>query len=391
MRRCVGYIHIEGFYAAHERRSGREGPFAIVDGDKVRDADAVARTAGAVPGASLRMARRLCADLVTIPHDPRRYAAAARRWMRLGLQHAPWLEPLAPHEAFLDMTGHPDPEAAMRTLGEEIFEEGLLVRAALAANKLVAKAAAMVPDPLGGPVAVVPRGAEASFLAPHPVSLLWPLDPKVLARLERLEYGSIAEVAASSTADLKSQVGKAAALVHAMARGVYPDPVRPLFPEATIRFHRRFEPGLETMADIERVAEDLAKEAALRLGARCCRVLSVTLETEGGPRLEAREARRLLDGKALVATAVRLSWRMAPRAPVTGIAVIAALLADPPPVEGDLFSLDKLRRRRALAEMVTCLEERYGKCAVFPLASVPIPWRERQWAAFWARHKGGSA
>lgn len=389
MRRGVGYIHIEGFYAAHECKAGREGPFAVVEGDSLRDADAMARAAGLAPGTSLRIARRLCADLAVISYDPRRYAAPARRWMRLCLRHAPWLEPPAPHEAFLDLTGHPDPETALRELRGEISEDGLRVRASLAANKLVARAAAMAPDPLDGPVAVVPPGAEAAFLAPHPVSLLWPLDPKIRARLERLEYGSNAEVAAASLADLKSQLGKAAPLVHALSRGIYPDPVRPLFPEATIRFARRFEPGLETMDHIAHFAALLGERAAKRLGARCCRVLSVTLEMEGGLRLEARETRRLLDGKGLVATAVRLSRRPAPRAPVTGVAVVAAALTDPPPVEGDLFSLDKMRRRRALAETVTCLEERYGKRTVFPLSSVPVPWRERQWAAFWKRHKGG--
>jgi nucleotidyltransferase/DNA polymerase involved in DNA repair len=389
MRRYVGYIHIEGFYAAHERGGGREGPFAVMEGDAIRDADAIARKAGAVPGVSLRVARRLCADLAVVPYDPRRYAGAARRWMRLGLRHVPWLEPLEPHAAFLDLTGHPNPEEAIHALHEEISEDGLQVRAALAGNKFLARAITMVPNPLGGPVAVVPRGAESAFLAPHPVSILWPLDPKTLARLERLEYGSVAEVAAAATADLKSQIGKAAPLVHALSRGIYPDPVRPLFPEATIRFHRRFEPGLETMRDISHFTEALAAGAARRLGGRCCRVLSVTLELEGGLRLEARETRRLLDGKGLVAAAARLVERMAPREPVTGLAVIAASLTDPPPVEGDLFSLDKMRRRRALAETVTCLEERYGKRAVFPLASVPVPWRERQWAAFWSRHRGG--
>jgi nucleotidyltransferase/DNA polymerase involved in DNA repair len=389
MRRYVGYIHIEGFYAAQERGNGRTGPFAVLDGETVKDADPLARRAGVLPGVKARTARRLCADLAVVPYDPRRYAAAARRWMRFGLRYAPWLEPLAPHEAFLDLTGHPDPESAMHALHGSISEDGIIVRAALAGNKFLARAITMVPDPLGGPVAVVPRGAEASFLAPHPVSVLWPLDPKTLARLERLEYGSVAEVAAASISDLKSQVGKAAPLVHALSRGIYPDPVRPLFPEATIRFHRRFEPGLDTMRDIGHFTEALATRAALRLGARCCRILSVTLEVEGGLRLEARETRRLLDGKALVAAAARLAERLAPDTPVTGVAVVAAALTDPPPVEGDLFSLDKMRRRRVLHETVTCLEERYGRRTVFPLSSVPVPWRERQWAAFWKRHKGG--
>lgn len=50
MRRCVGYIHIEGFYAGQENRDGRTGPFAVVDGETVKDAGPPARRSGVRPG-----------------------------------------------------------------------------------------------------------------------------------------------------------------------------------------------------------------------------------------------------------------------------------------------------------------------------------------------------
>ena len=48
MRRCVGYIHIEGFYAEHERKEGREGPFAV-ELDEVRAEGLVIVVAAVTP------------------------------------------------------------------------------------------------------------------------------------------------------------------------------------------------------------------------------------------------------------------------------------------------------------------------------------------------------
>lgn len=404
MPRWVGCIRIEGFYVGVERANGAEAPLAVADGGTLRDACPLARRAGAAPGVPVATARRLCAGLRVLPYEARRYRAAANRWMRLGLSHAPWLEPMAPHEAFLDLTGHPNPNAAIAEVHAAVADLGHTARAAVATNKLIARAATLVPDTLDDPVTLAPPGAEAAFLAMWPVDILWPLDAKTRARLARLEYGNVAEVAAVPLTDLKSQVGARAMLVHTLARGRFPDPVRPLFPEETIRQLARWTDGLQRADDVLRATDDLARAAAAALGNRCCRVLSLTVEREDRSRLEAREARRMLDGPALLRAASRLAGilleRIRPPAPddptegaaahsaITGLALVAASLTDPPPIEGDLFSLDKLRRARALEEAMTCLEERFGKRILFSASEVPVPWRQRAWRAFWERHVG---
>jgi len=414
VQRWVGCVRIEGFYAGVEREreraaspalSGARAPLAVADGKALRDACPMARRAGAAPGVPVATARRLCPGLRVVPYEARRYRAAANRWMRLCLDYAPWLEPLAPHEAFLDLTGHPDPEAAIAEVQRAVAALGHTVRAAVATNKLVARAATIVPDTLDDPVTPVPPGAEGAFLAMWPVGILWPLDRKILERLERLEYENVAEVVAAGVSDLKAQLGKPAALVHALARGLYPDPVRPLFPEETIRMRARWTEGLERTEDLLTAVQALSEAAARGLGGRCCRVLSITLEREDSSRMEARETRKMLDRAALLRAARRLAEGLMERmaepvpddpaeaaaagVPVTGVALIAAMLADPPPLEGDLFTLDRIRRRRALAEAMTCLEERYDKRILFSASEAPVPWRERAWQAFWERHKGG--
>jgi len=391
MKRWVGAIRITGLYSYVEAELGTPSPLAVVDGRVVLDACPNARARGVVAGMPVPTARRFCGGLHVVAYDPRRYRAIANTWMRLCLTHAPWLEPLALHEVFLDLAGHPDPERAIAEIHAGVSAMGFSARATLATNKLVARAATIVPDTLRDNVTLVPAGAEAAFLAPHPVRALWPLNDKVIQRLERLEYENIAELAATDVADLKGQVGRDAALIHSLARGVYPDPVRPRFPETTIRRRKRWLEGLEREEDVEIAVSEMAADAALELGGRCCRVLCVTLELEDHTRLEERETRRLLDRSCLPAVARRLVSRMAPGQPVTGMAIIGADIVDPPPLEGDLFSLDKIRRKRTLESSMQCLEERYGKRILFSCTDVPIPWRRRAWEAFWERVAGGNA
>ncbi|HEY3267059.1 MAG TPA: hypothetical protein VGM37_09050 [Armatimonadota bacterium] len=389
MRTWVGCIRIDGLYVTVEREHGAVSPFAIANGKSIVDACPKARAAGVVPGALVASARRLCAGLRILAFEPRRYRAAAGRWMRPCLDHSPWLEPLAPHEAFLDLTGHPDPNAAIRDLHRLSQGYGLSARAAVASNKLVARAATIVPDTLRDPVTLVPPGAERAFLAPHPVRALWPLGEKLLARLERLEYENVAEIAASSLTDLRSQLGKEAAMVQTLAQGRYPDPVRALYPEATIRRRERWLEPIELEEMLWKRVGEMAKDAAEALSGRCCRVFSLTLEMEDNTRRETRETRRLMDRAKLPETALRLLERLAPDGPVAGVALVAGALQDPPPLDGDLFSLDKIRRRRALDDATLCLEERFGKRILFPCSDVPVPWREQAWQAFWGRLGAG--
>ncbi len=389
MRRWVGFIHIDGLYARAELQRGAPPPLAVAERGVVLDACPEARRRGVHPGLPAPQAKRICAGLNVVAYDPHHVRADADRWMRLCLRHAPWLEPLAPHEAFLDFTGCPDPQAAIADAHRAVSETGYRARSAAASNKLVARTATMVPDTFNNPVTLIPHGAEAAFLAPQPVSALWPLPPKTRQRLERLEYDNIAELTAAALAELRAQVGADAPLVHALARGRYPDPVRPDFPPETLRARIRRDDGMERREELQEAAKRIADVVAAQLGNRCCRVLSLWLEMETGARIETRETRRVLDAGCVLPAALRLVERLQPKAPVVAMALIGADIGDPPPLEGDLFTLNRIRRRRALEEAVSCLDERYGKRILFPLAEVPVPWRVRAWQAFWERVSGG--
>jgi DNA polymerase-4 len=85
------------------------------------------------------------------------------------------------------------------------------------------------------PLLEVPGGAEAGFLAPHPLDVLPELHPKVRRRLDDYQLDLIGELAAIPESALCAVFGGAGRALRAQARGIDPRPVLP--PERQAEFH----------------------------------------------------------------------------------------------------------------------------------------------------------
>jgi DNA polymerase-4 len=109
----------------------------------------------------------------------------------------------------------------------------LPISVGVAANKLVSQAATTVVKP--EPLLEVPGGAEASFLAPHPLDVLPELHPRLRRRLDDYQLDLIGEVAAIAESALCAVFGGAGRTLRAKARGIDPRPVLP--PERQAEFH----------------------------------------------------------------------------------------------------------------------------------------------------------
>jgi DNA polymerase-4 len=115
----------------------------------------------------------------------------------------PMIEQISIDEAFLDISGLPDPpERIARGLQAGIRNElGLPCSIGIAPNKLVAKIATEVGkkaakgDKPPFALTIVPSGKEAEFLAPLPADMLWGVGPKTSARLSELGIRTIGDIA----------------------------------------------------------------------------------------------------------------------------------------------------------------------------------------------------
>ena len=199
---------------------------------------AEARLAGVERGMPVRQALKRCPDLVLLPPNPRLYARASRALHEVLRVYAPVIEPHGYGHAFLDLTGTgrlfgPAVDVAARVQREARERLGLPVSVGVAINKLVSQAATTVVKP--EPLLEVPGGAEASFLAPHPLDVLPDLHPKVRRRLDDYQLDCIGEVAVITESALCAVFGGAGRTLRAQARGIDPRPVLP--PEQQAEFH----------------------------------------------------------------------------------------------------------------------------------------------------------
>ena len=199
---------------------------------------AEARLAGIERGMPVRQALKRCPDLVLLPPNPRLYARASRALHEVLRIYAPVIEPRGYGHAFLDLTGTgrlfgPAVDVAARVQREVRERLRLPVSVGVAANKLVSQAATTVVKP--EPLLEVPGGAEAGFLAPHPLDVLPDLHPRLRRRLDDYQLDLIGEVAAIPESALCAVFGGAGRTLRAQARGIDPRPVLP--PEQQAEFH----------------------------------------------------------------------------------------------------------------------------------------------------------
>jgi DNA polymerase-4 len=138
------------------------------------------------------------------------------------------VEQMSIDEAYLDLTNQlalwaEAPEVA-RQLQHKVHEEvGLSASLGVATNKLVAKVASDQDKPRG--LTVVPPGAEASFLGPLPVRVLWGIGPVTAQKLAEMGVSTVGELALVDKQELLTRFGTQGATMALQAQGIDDRPV----------------------------------------------------------------------------------------------------------------------------------------------------------------------
>jgi DNA polymerase-4 len=191
----------------------------------VSSASYEARRFGVRSAMPTAQALRLVPRLKIVAPDWPRIRECSREVMAVLEQYGP-LEQMSVDEAYVDLTGVADPEAAARAVWERIpAETELPCSVGLATSKLVAKVASDFQKPRG--LTIVPPGTEAGFLAPLSVSVIWGIGPRTAERLAGLGIRTCAELAAIEPERLRATFGREAAKLILRARGVDDRAVEP--------------------------------------------------------------------------------------------------------------------------------------------------------------------
>ncbi len=126
---------------------------------------------------------------------------------------------------------------------------------------------------------------KRAFWRPCRARRLWPLEEKILARLEDLGLGTIGLVQQAPASVLARHFGAAAKRLREFAHGVDRSPVRPLYPPATLEARAALPEATEAGEMVEELVRAVAGRITEELARRrqTCRRLALTVETEAGP------------------------------------------------------------------------------------------------------------
>jgi DNA polymerase-4 len=239
----------------------------------------------------------------------------------------------------------------------------LPISVGVASTKLVAKIASDLRKPDG--LVVVPRGEEAAFLAPLPISRLWGVGPQTAAALRDYGVVTVGDLAALSGDVLERRFGKHGVSLADRARGVDPDPVHGRDPAKSVGHEHTFDVDTSDRETIERTLLAMADGVAGRLRATGVKAGTVAVKVRDSSFRTVTRQRTLAEPTDLTDPIWRAALELA-RPEVRGIrvrllGVTASNLGAPDQLP--LFAASDDRQRRVV-EAADRLRRRFGERAV---------------------------
>ncbi|MCY3699175.1 MAG: DNA polymerase IV [Gemmatimonadetes bacterium] len=386
--RTILHVDMDAFYAAVEVRedpSLRGKPVIIGSAPRkgrgrgvVSTANYEARRYGIHSAMPISQAWRRCPDGVYVRPRIAFYAEISGRIFDIFRSFTDQVETLSLDEAFLDVTASrrlfgTGPEIATRIRQRIAEEERLTASVGVASNKYVAKVASDLKKP--DALVVVPPGTEREFLAPLSVARLWGAGPKVQARLARLGFRTVGDVARNKPEFLEASLGrKLGRRLHELANGLDVRRVDPRPGRKSLGKEVTFPQDVEDRARVERTLLALCEGVgrSLRKKGIAGRTVQLKLRWDG---FETHTRQRTLERPADMTEAIwpvaRELFREAddPRRLVRLIGVSLSgfdhgegeqlrLLDDEDPAAGDGAA------RRELAKTMDSVADRFGRDAL---------------------------
>ena len=259
------------------------------------------RAFGVRSGMSLTRAVELAPHAIFLPTRHGVYDDYATAVREIARGYTPVAQVASIDEMFLDFSGcerlyqragDADPDATIERVVRQLTEEiqarlGLPASAGIATSRSVAKVASAVAKPRG--VRLVPAGAEAAFLGPLELRRFPGIGPVAEQKLHALGLKTLADVAASPSAELRRVFGAWAESIQRGCRGLGSHELgreRPAFQEhdpegvalGTISNERTFREDVGDPACIEAMLCSLCDRVCWRARKRGVKARTVTLK-----------------------------------------------------------------------------------------------------------------
>ncbi len=234
--RKIIHVDMDAFFASVEQRDNpdlRGQPVAVGGmGERgvVAAASYEARVFGVRSAMASAKARRLCPDLIFVPHRFEVYRQVSRQIREIFERYTPLVQPLSLDEAYLDVTQNLMGIASATQIATEIRAAirdatGLTASAGVSYNKFLAKIASDQNKPDG--LCVVTPAQGPDFAASLPVRKFHGIGPATAAKMERLGIATGADLRDKPREFLDRAFGKAGGYYYWASRGIDHRPVNP--------------------------------------------------------------------------------------------------------------------------------------------------------------------
>lgn len=168
-------------------------------------------------------AKRLCPDLVVLPHRMDAYREASLQMRSIFYEYTELIEPLSLDEAFLDVSDSEFHQGSATRIAQEIRarihkEIGITVSAGIAPNKFLAKIASDWNKPNGQFVITPAKVPE--FVAQLPVKKIFGVGKAMAAKLAELNIFTCSDLHKFSVFELTQRYGQMGARLYHLSRGI---------------------------------------------------------------------------------------------------------------------------------------------------------------------------
>ncbi|OAE22001.1 hypothetical protein AXG93_4804s1060 [Marchantia polymorpha subsp. ruderalis] len=247
---------------------------------EISSANYPARSFGIKAGMYVRSAKALCPDLKIVSYDFAGYEEVADKVYNILHRHCTKVEAVSCDEAFLDVTGHPDPIDLASRIREEIYAATRCsASAGIAENLLLARLATKRAKP-NGQFAIKSEEVR-QFMAALPVDELPGVGWALQEKLHSKKLYTCADLLSISKETLQKQYGtKTGNMLWCYAQGIDDREVQPAQERKSIGAEVNWGVRFECMDDAQKFLVTLSNEVASRLqsAGSCGRTITLKIK-----------------------------------------------------------------------------------------------------------------
>lgn len=195
-------------------------------------------------------AKRLCPDLIILPHNFEKYKEVSLLIRDIFFDYSELVEPLSLDEAYLDVTDSDRCQGSGTLMAQEIRQRvketaGITISAGVAPNKYLAKIASDWKKP-DGLFVITPENID-EFVRELPVKKIHGVGKVTARKLDRLGIETCSDLQTFSVFELTEEFGRFGKNLYDFARGIDTREVQPVRKRKSLSVEHTFDKDLNTL------------------------------------------------------------------------------------------------------------------------------------------------